>query len=114
MSEKEFKNVVLKPRMVKIQRLEQALQYFKEKGHPSYQNIDIDEEYIPEFVFDVTEKDRVDENTREASQNVGQEHNEELENDVPENDESENEDDNLAAVRDHQSKKSEHYLMAGM
>ena len=44
--------MVLKPRMVNIQRLEQSLHHFKEEGHPSYQNTKINEAYDPEFVFE--------------------------------------------------------------
>ena len=103
-----MKNMVLKPRMVNIQRLEQALHHFKDKGHPSYQNLEINEAYDPEFVFDQLTQEEAEETDSPPTVQEQEKEVEESEQDP------EVEDDSLAAVKDHQSKNSENYLMAGV
>ena len=105
---KGMKNVVLKPRMVNVKRLEQALKYFKESGLPSYQEITIDENYDPEFVFDDVEEENMGDVMDESSQQIELDGDKIPQQDTPEPDE----DDCLEAVKAFQSKNTDNCLMA--
>ena len=63
----EYKNVVHCPSYVNPQLLLESLNHFKEKGHPSYQNIALLSSYEPVIEFDPeTAEETQDNNTKET------------------------------------------------
>ena len=66
---KEYKNVVHCPSFVNPKLLLESLNHFKEKGHPSYQDIDILSSFEPVLEFDPeTEEENQDDNTKETDE----------------------------------------------
>ena len=64
---KEYKNVVHCPSFVNPELLLESLNHFKEKGHPSYQNIHHPSSYEPVLEFDPeTEEETQDKRTKET------------------------------------------------
>ena len=67
----EYKNDVFRASFVKPELLLQSLKHFKEKGHPSYQELNIVSNYEPILEFDPEPEDEEDvtaakENTEQA------------------------------------------------
>ena len=66
---KEYKNVVHCPSFVNPKLLLESLNHFKEKGHPSYQDIDILSSFEPVLEFDPeTAEENQDDNTKETGE----------------------------------------------
>ena len=66
---KEYKNVVHCPSYVNPKLLLESLNYFKEKGHPSYQEIPILSSFEPVVEFDPEpEGEKQDESIKENEQ----------------------------------------------
>ena len=64
---KEYKNVVHCPSFVNPELLLESLNHFKEKGHPSYQNIPLLSSFEPLIEFDPeTEEETQDKRTKET------------------------------------------------
>ena len=64
---KEYKNVVHCPSYVNPKLLLESLNHFKEKGHPSYQNITILSTFEPVLEFDPdTEEETQDNSTKDT------------------------------------------------
>ena len=66
---KEYKNVVHCPSFVNPKLLLESLNLFKEKGHPSYQNIPLLPSFEPVLEFDPeTEEETQDNKTKETDE----------------------------------------------
>ena len=68
---KEYKNDVHRASYVKPELLKQSLKYFKEKGHPSYQELTIVSNYEPTLEFDSEPEDEEHDDTA-AKENTEQ------------------------------------------